>query len=252
MSRTVVILDAPKRLCYHPRLKENFKRWMGTIQKERPMSTMHLRKMVPLGMILISLVFAGCERSASTAPAATDTGGLTQEEISQKQTMDAVRTALLAQTAQPTGTEPPTIEPTATVPPPTNTPSGPTETPPVVYSTATEDGGGEATYIVQPGDSVYSVARTYGVDPDDIISRNNLQYPYYLEVGQELIIPTGGTSPGGPTNTPPAGGRQHVVQQGEWLYSIARKYGVSWESIAEANNLVYPYTVYPGDILYIP
>jgi LysM repeat protein len=227
---------------------------MGTIQKESLMSTKHLQKMMLLSMILLSLILAGCERSASTAPAATDTGGLTIEQISQQQTMDAVRAALLTQTVQPEDTEPPTVEPTATVPVPTNTytPEGPTETPPVVLNTPTDSGGGETTYIVQHGDSVYSVARNHGVSPDDVISRNNLQYPYYLEVGQELIIPGSSTSPTGPTNTPPAGGKQHVVQQGEWLYSIARKYGVSWESIAEANSLAYPYTVYPGDILYIP
>jgi len=218
------------------------------------MSTIHLRKMVLLSIILISLILTGCTRSASTAPATTDTGGLTEEQISQQQTMDAVRAALLAQTELPEATEPPTSEPTATImiPAETATPEGPTETPPVVYNTATESAGAETTYVVQHGDSVYSVARAHGVSPDDIISRNNLQYPYYLEVGQELIIPGSGTSSGGPTNTPPAGGKQHVVQQGEWLYSIARKYGISWEAIAEANSLPYPYTVYPGDILYIP
>jgi LysM repeat protein len=227
---------------------------MGTIQKESLMSTKHLQKMMLCGIILLSLILAGCERSASTAPAATDTGGLTIEQISQQQTMDAVREALLSQTDQPEETETPSPAPTETVPAPTNTftPEGPTPTPPVVHNTPTETGGGETTYIVQPGDSVYSVASAHGVSPDDVISRNNLQYPYYLEVGQELIIPSSTTSPTGPTNTPPAGGRQHVVQQGEWLYSIARKYGVSWESIAEANSLIYPYTVYPGDILYIP
>jgi LysM repeat protein len=213
---------------------------------------MHLQKVVLLGITLISLITAGCTRPASTAPAATDTGGLTDEQVSQQQTMDAVRAALLAQTEQPE-TETPTSEPSDT-PQPTNTPTptGPTETPPVVQNTPTQSGGADTTYVVQHGDSVYSVARSYGVSPDDIISRNNLQYPYYLEVGQELIIPDGGTSTGGPTNTPPAGGKQHVVQQGEWLYSIARQYGVAWEAIAEANSLAYPYTVYPGDILYIP
>jgi LysM repeat protein len=232
----------------------NFMRWVGSIEKESLMSTKHLQKMMLLGIILLSLILAGCERSASTAPAATDTGGLSEEQISQQQTMEAVQATLLAQTDQPEASETPTAEPTATVALPTNTytPEGPTETPPVVHNTPTETGGGETTYVVQHGDSVYSVARNHGVSPDDVISRNSLQYPYYLEVGQELIIPGDGTSPTGPTNTPPAGGKQHVVQQGEWLYSIARNYGIPWESIAEVNSLVYPYTVYPGDILYIP
>lgn len=218
------------------------------------MSTMHPRKMVLLCIILISVILAGCTRSASTAPPATDTGGLTDAETSQRATMDAIRATLLYQTEQPEATQAATSTPTPTITIPTSTPTpeGPTATPPVVYNTPTEGTGQETTYIVQSGDSVYSVARVHGITPDEIISRNNLQYPYYLEIGQELIISASGTSPGGPTNTPPAGGKQHVVQQGEWLYSIARKYGISWEAIADANNLVYPYTVYPGDVLYIP
>ena len=129
--RTDVILDVPKRLCYDPRLKQTFTRWIGTIQKERLMSTKHLQKMMLVGMILISIILAGCERSASTAPPATEPGGQTIEQLSQQQTMDAVRAALLTQTVEPENTEMPTVEPTATNPPPTNTftPAGPSETP---------------------------------------------------------------------------------------------------------------------------
>jgi LysM repeat protein len=225
------------------------------------MSTMHLRKMVLTGIIILGVILAGCTRSASTSPPATDTGGLTEEEISQRATMDAVRAALLTQTEPPESTDVPTSTPTPTIDVPTSTPTsegptstptseGPTDTPVVVYNTPTSQAGQETTYIVQAGDSVYSLARAYGVSPDDIIARNNLQYPYYLDVGQELIIPAAGTSPG--DGTPPAGAQQHTVQQGEWIYSIARKYGVHPDDIIAANNLVYPYTLYPGDVIYIP
>ena len=218
------------------------------------MSTMHLRKMVLAGIIILGVILAGCERSASTAPPDTDTGGLTDEEISQRATMDAVRAALLTQTQTepPEETDVPTSTPTPTVEVPTSTPTpeGPTETPVVVFNTPTSQAGQETTYTVQAGDSVYSLARAFSVSPDDIIARNNLQYPYYLDVGQELIIPAAGTSP--PDSTPPAGGQEHTVQQGEWIYSIARKYGVSPDDIIAANNLVYPYTLYPGDVIYIP
>lgn len=216
------------------------------------MSTTHLRKMVLTGIIILGVILTGCTRSASTSPPENDTGGLTEEEISQRATMDAVRAALLTQTEEPEETEVSTSTPTPTSEEPTSTstPEGPTETPVVVFNTPTSQAGQETTYIVQAGDSVYSLARAYSVSPDDIIARNNLQYPYYLDVGQELIIPAAGTSPS--DGTPPVGGQEHVVQQGEWLFSIARKYGVSWVSIKDANNLVYPYIVYPGDVLYIP
>ncbi|GAP62946.1 hypothetical protein ARMA_1369 [Ardenticatena maritima] len=42
------------------------------------------------------------------------------------------------------------------------------------------------------------------------------------------------------------------MQEGEWLYAIARTYGVSPDAIIAANNLQPPYTVYPGQKLIIP
>lgn len=47
--------------------------------------------------------------------------------------------------------------------------------------------------------------------------------------------------------------RVHVVQRGEWVYAIARRYGVSPEAIIRANNLRPPdYIIYPGQTLIIP
>lgn len=47
--------------------------------------------------------------------------------------------------------------------------------------------------------------------------------------------------------------RIHVVQRGEWVYSIARQYeGVSPQDIIRANNLRSPNTVYVGQELIIP
>jgi LysM repeat protein len=46
------------------------------------------------------------------------------------------------------------------------------------------------TYIVQPGDSIYSIACAYGdVFPEDILVTNGLSEPYTLEAGQKLLIP---------------------------------------------------------------
>jgi LysM repeat protein len=56
--------------------------------------------------------------------------------------------------------------------------------------------------------------------------------------------PTSGASP-----TP---GGIHVVQEGEYLSTIAELYGVPWTAIAEANGLQDPYTIYPGQELIIP
>lgn len=198
-------------------------------------------------VVLIALVVIGCTRSASTAPPSDSE--LTIDEINQRATMDAVREAILTQTH-----EPDTVLPTATNVIPTSTPtaSAPTETPLVVVDTPTPLVGDTQTYIVQSGEWVYSIARKFGIDPDALITANNLQYPYDLSVGQELTIPasTGGTPE--PGSTPLAGGTEYIVQAGDWIASIAKKFGVTEEEIIDANNLVFPYTIYPGNVLYIP
>lgn len=45
---------------------------------------------------------------------------------------------------------------------------------------------------------------------------------------------------------------QHVVQRGEGLYGIARKYGVTVYAIAQANNISNPNLIYVGQVLKIP
>ncbi|MBG9787173.1 MULTISPECIES: LysM peptidoglycan-binding domain-containing protein [Brevibacillus] len=44
-------------------------------------------------------------------------------------------------------------------------------------------------YIVQRGDTLYSIAQRYGVPIDVIIRANRLRPPYALYVGQPLYIP---------------------------------------------------------------
>ena len=49
-----------------------------------------------------------------------------------------------------------------------------------------------------------------------------------------------------------SGGFTYTVQPGDSLYSIGQNYGVSWTSIAQANGIYSPYTIYVGQQLWIP
>lgn len=101
-----------------------------------------------------------------------------------------------------------------------------------------------ATYIVQPGDNLFRIGLKYGISWVQIAEANGITNPNQIYVGQVLKIPT--TQPGPQPNF------THVVQPGETMYSISAKYGVPWESVAAANNIVAPYTVYAGQTLVIP
>jgi LysM repeat protein len=46
-----------------------------------------------------------------------------------------------------------------------------------------------AAYYVQAGDSIDAIAAAYGVDPDALLSFNNLTWSAVLEVGQRILIP---------------------------------------------------------------
>lgn len=80
------------------------------------------------------------------------------------------------------------------------------------------------TYVVQRGDSLYSIARKYNTSVSEITSLNNLS-GVNLSVGQVLIVP-------GSTNS-----NTYIVQKGDSLYSIARKFNTSVDLIKNKNSL---------------
>ncbi len=84
------------------------------------------------------------------------------------------------------------------------------------------------TYVVQPGDSLYSIARRFNMTVTDIIRQNNLRSSL-LNVGQVLHLRLGrGTE---------QANYKHVVQAGESLYMIAKQYGLSVSELKQLNRL---------------
>jgi len=95
----------------------------------------------------------------------------------------------------------------------------------------------------------------YGIPWLDIARANEIASPYFIVVGQKLTIPQEGEAPPPAPVAPtaPAEQRTHIVQQGENLFRIGLKYGMSWEIIAQANGISDPATqVYVGQKLVIP
>ncbi|MBO5138745.1 MAG: LysM peptidoglycan-binding domain-containing protein, partial [Bacilli bacterium] len=85
-------------------------------------------------------------------------------------------------------------------------------------------------YTVSKGDTLYSIARKFNTSVDSIKSLNNLT-SNTLSIGQVIKIPfTGdGTTSSNVTN--------YTVSKGDTLYSIARKFNTSVDSIKSLNNL---------------
>lgn len=104
----------------------------------------------------------------------------------------ACRSPSTPTTQVPTPTRPTWTPETASGPTNTRTPRPPTRTPtPEVV-----------TYVVQKGDTLYSIARKYNVTVEDLAACNNIKNPDLIHPGQKLIVspcPGAGWSP---TNIP--------------------------------------------------
>ena len=210
----------------------------------------HQLQMVMTMIVVAVLLLTGCERPATTGDATPPSGsdGATGQTDTQA-TMDAVRAAILTQTAEAGGGATPT--PTFTSTPEAETTGEPEGTEEPVSGTVTPD---YIEYTVQSGEWIWEIARAFNVDPEDIIELNGLSSPDQIEAGMVILIPVedGGSTEPEATTTASAGGVVHVVQPGEWIWSIARIYGVDPQTIIDANNLVDATWIYPGQELIIP
>jgi len=124
-------------------------------------------------------------------------------------------------------------------------------------------------YTVKPGDSVASIARTQRVDSAKLIQLNNLTYNerrkwYNLHPGQVLTLPDAPFPERSSTDRyehEPLSAEStdveptatwHLVQRGEILGRIAKKYNVSIQAIAAANTIQDPRKIRYGTMLKIP
>lgn len=125
---------------------------------------------------------------------------------------------------------------------------GDSDVPPETIPPATT--GGTTIHIVQPGETMYRISLRYNVTVDAIAQANDIVNPWFIYVGQELVIPSGG----GGTSAPPSGssGTTYVVQPGDTLTNIAVRYDTTVEALMIANNLSSPNLIYVGQTLKIP
>ena len=95
----------------------------------------------------------------------------------------------------------------------------------------------EESYAVKRGDTIYSIARQYGIPPAELADRNGLSRSFHVYAGQRLIIPAGSTVQ---APVSPARAAAHVslpysikraialapVRPGRWQYIVVHHSGV--------------------------
>ena len=126
------------------------------------------------------------------------------------------------------------------------------------------------TYVVRPGDSLWSIAKKHKLTVGDLTAANGIAANANLQPGKKLVIPAKSGAVAAPAAAPapapakssrPAKaaspkpgleGVRHVVKSGESLSVIARNYGVRQSEIALANGISDPTRLQAGTEIVIP
>lgn len=175
---------------------------------------------------LVALVVRGLMQGIqglAPDPTATATQAATATQRPSATTPAATATA----SASPTATETPGPSPTAT----------------------------QVVYIVQDGDTLFSIAEQFSANVCLIMAVNNITDPAVLSVGHSLVIPPDDVELPSPTPLPtglPRGARvEYIVQCGDTLDSIAAQFNSTGEDIAETNDIADPLSILIGDVLIV-
>lgn len=92
---------------------------------------------------------------------------------------------------------------------------------------AAQEADGGILHVVQRGETLWAVARRYGVSVDQLVRLNELSDPDRLVVGQRLVVREGEA-------------RVHIVRRGETLTRIAAQYGVKVQDLIALNDIANP------------
>ena len=94
-------------------------------------------------------------------------------------------------------------------------------------------------YVVQPGDTLQSIADANSISVNTLLWANDLTSSSTIKVGQSLAIL-------------PVDGVLHVVKSGDTISGIASKYKTNSDDIIFYNDLANQDDIYIGDILIVP
>ena len=94
------------------------------------------------------------------------------------------------------------------------------------------------TYVVQPGDTLSSIASRYGTTVSAITSINGISNPDRIYAGTTIRIPESGRTP-----------QYYTVKSGDTLSAIASRYGTTVNALAALNGIANPDRIYAGQRL---
>lgn len=132
---------------------------------------------------------------------------------------------------------------------------GPAPTPPPRVP-VTCPPGFQGRYTVRPGDTMFLIARRFGVSLQALINANpHIPNPSLIFPGDVLCVPGPAPTPPPrvPTTCPPGFQGRYTVRPGDTMFLIAQRFGVSLQALINANpHIPNPSIIFPGDVLCVP
>src|SRR5690554_2334799 len=104
-------------------------------------------------------------------------------------------------------------------------------------------------YTVQPGDTLFTIARLYGSTVPAIIDANNIVNPNLIYPNSVILIPV--EEEDLEIEAPP-GSIIYTVQPDDTLYIISLLFKVSIQDILSLNNIDDPSSIHPGMKIVLP
>ena len=105
----------------------------------------------------------------------------------------------------------------------------------IVLGTSPLLAGESQWHVIVQGETIYSLARSYGLSASALQEANGITDPSLLRVGQRLLIPS-----------------IHRVAKGETLFGIARAASTTVKELRRLNGLSDTAVIHVGDILILP
>ena len=93
-------------------------------------------------------------------------------------------------------------------------------------------GDGRGIYVVKKGQSIYSIAREFGMKPEEFQKWAGLKSTN-LSVGQEIKLPTA------------------TVPDGKGIFALAKKYNMPIEDFCKINGITKSYQAKKGEKFYV-
>jgi len=116
----------------------------------------------------------------------------------------------------------------------------------------------ETVHVMQRGETIYSIARSYGVNVQEVLELNRISDARTVQAGARIRIPStaqlDGTARLDGTNNAaaPRGYEPYIIQRNETLFSLARRFGTTVPELLEMNGFAPNYVIRAGETIRIP